>query len=37
MKLLTCHNGQLHAVRSEFVSIDANRQSSFVTGFAAPG
>lgn len=35
MKLLTCHNGQLHAAHSEFVSIDANRQSSFVTGFPA--
>jgi hypothetical protein len=35
MKLLTCHNGQLHAARSEFASIDANRRSSFVTGFAA--
>src|SRR4051812_10703259 len=35
MKLLTCHNGQLHAARSEFASIDANRRSSFTTGFAA--
>ena len=35
MKLLTCHNGQLHAARSEFASIDANRCSSFVTGFAS--
>jgi protein ImuA len=35
MKLLTCHNGQLHAARSEFASFDANGRSSFTTGFVA--
>ena len=34
MKVLTCHNGQLHAAHSEF-GIDASSHRSFVTGFEA--
>ncbi|MBC8105339.1 MAG: hypothetical protein H7Z14_02020, partial [Anaerolineae bacterium] len=35
MKLLTCHNGQLHAAHSELGSGAGAGQRSFVTGFSA--
>ena len=36
MKLLTCHNGQLHAAQSEFGALGADaNQRAFVTGFDA--